>query len=1147
MQRDAANTLYSATDLINFLSCVHSTALDLLCVGDQLEAPDPDDDAYLTLLKKKGIDHERRYLERKRSEGRTLCEIELSLPLDAKGEATRQAMRDGVDVIYQGALVARPWHGYSDFLLKVPKPSKLGAYSYEVADTKLARSAKPKHVIQLCLYSQLLGLEQGVLPTNAHVLLGDDTPVPLRLNDFRFYCQAAQERFRDFVSAHDRYSEAEPCQHCEMCRWGNRCEHEWETTDHLSLVASISRMQRKRLCAAGVTTLTALAHVDHTPLPRLQPETFDRLRSQARLQYIKRTTNENQVELLPLAPRRGFGRLPEPSDGDLFFDMEGDPVYSMDGSLEYLFGFHYLDEGGERFTAFWAHNREEERKAFEDAVDFITARLAKYPKAFIYHYASYEEVALRKLAQKYGAAPPLSVVEESQSRALKRLAQEYGTRENEVDDLLRGRKLVDLYKVVREGVRVSEPSYSLKNLEVFFAPERTQTITAGGDSIVAFERWLALRDDTLLKQIEEYNAVDCKSTQLCRNWLLQLRPPAVSWFDPSAEAQQDAEEDREREQKRREYDARILALRAELVRGQPPAERPWRQLLGYLLEYHRREARREWWEYFERLNDKSREQLIDDAECIGGLTVDRSVAARQEKRSTVWTLSFPEQDTKLRPRDKAVRVDTGETLDIVSVDEDGCRLELKLGPSRQALADEIALVPQGPRDDKVQREAIERYAQAVIDGRESEFGAVTSILRKERPRLRDGAILKPESKDLLSSTVDAIRRMDRTYLLIQGPPGSGKTFTAAHAIVNLIASGKRVGVTALSHKAINNLLKKVDEVARNQGVTFNGVKKSTSDEDDQALNASSIEDTKDNDVALSGAYQLIGGTAWLFSRPNADGLLDYLFIDEAGQLSLANVVATGMSAKNIVLIGDQRQLAQPIKGAHPGGSGVSVMDYLMGDWATVPPDRGIFLDRTWRMHPTLCRFVSEAFYDSRLEAVELTARQKVSLSPGCDAAIAPFGLRFVAVEHSENAQKSAEEGDRLNTVYRNLLGQTWTNGDGVEKPMGVEDILVVSPYNMQVNLLKGVLPTGARVGTVDKFQGQEAAVVLISMASSSGEHIPRGIEFLFSPNRLNVALSRARCLSVVFASPQLLGTACRTIEHLKQVNTLCWIKAVSER
>lgn len=1139
MQRDATTVLYAAKDLLNFLGCAHSTALDLLHLSGGLAVPGGTADRYLGLLKDKGIEHERRYLDSIRSEGRSVREIERVNSVEEMAEATRQAMRDGADVIYQGTLVCRPWFGYADFLLKVNKPSKLGSYSYEVADTKLARSAKPKHVVQLCLYSELVAVEQELLPESAHVLLGDGTKVTLRLKDYLYYCQAARERFLAFVSAGDQRTEAEPCEHCHTCRWAERCENEWKATDHLSLVARITRTQRKRLVADGVTTLAALGSLpDDATVPRLQPDTLKRISAQAKLQFAKRSTGENRVELLAPVPRRGFARLPKPNDGDLFFDMEGDPVYSMDGSLEYLFGFHYHEAGKECFTAFWAYDRASEKKAFEDAMDLIAARLAKYPDAYIYHYASYEETALKKLAQKYGAAPSSDVSAEDQTGALKRLAQQYGTRENEVDDLLRGRKLVDLYKVVREGVRVSEPSYSLKNLEVFFAPERTQAIKEGGDSVVAFERWLVLRDDTLLRQIEDYNAFDCRSTRLCRDWLVSLRPSDLAWFDPVAEAEEDTEKEREREAKRRENDARILELRAGLIRDVPDDDRGWRELLGYLLEYHRREARREWWEYFERLTDKTREQLIDDAECIGGLTVDRSVPPRQDKRSKVWTLRFPEQDTKLRSGQTVVRVDTGERLEIVTLDESQCRIELKLGPSRQPLADEIALIPQGPRDDTVQREAIARYALAVIELRASDYGAVTSILRKDKPRLRDGSTILDQSKDLLTGTVTAVERMDGTHLVIQGPPGSGKTFTSAHAIVELLDKGKSVGVTALSHKAINNLLRKVEEVAKERGVRFKGVKKSSND-DEQPLNGSIIEDTDDNNVAISGGYQLIGGTAWLFSRPEMDRRLDYLFVDEAGQVSLANLVATGISAKNVVLVGDQMQLSQPVKGAHPGGSGVSALDYLVAEWAAIPPDRGIFLAQTWRMHPDLCRFVSETFYDSRLHSHGSTVKQKLILGSSANAVLVPSGLQFEAVKHEDNSQKSAEEADRLMQLYGALLGQRWVNQNGETNTVTSEDILVVSPYNMQVNLLRRMLPADARVGTVDKFQGQEAAVVLISMAASSGEHIPRGIEFLFSRNRQNVAISRARCLAVVVASPELLAVTCRRVEQIRLANVLC--------
>jgi uncharacterized protein len=1047
-------------------------------------------------------------------------------------EATREAMRDGVDVIYQGALFHPPWYGYSDFLVRVDKRSRLGAHSYEVADTKLARSPKPKHVFQLCLYSLLVALEQELEPDHAHIILGDNTSVRLKLSDYVYYVDAARERFQSFATESECETQAERCAHCEFCRWIERCDAEWEANDDLRLVARLNGSQARKLAAAGVVNLRHLVELDGQVIPGMQMETVERLKAQARLQLLNRTTGAHKVELLPLEAGKGLARLPRPNEGDLFFDMEGDPVYSADGSLEYLFGFHHLDGGQERFTAFWAQDRASEKKAFEDALDFMTARMRDFPNAFIYHYASYEETALKRLAQKYGTAP------KKQVDALKRLAQEYGTRENEVDDLLRSRKLVDLYKVVREAVRTSEPAYSLKNMEVFFAPERTQTIKSGGDSIVAFERWLALRDDAILKQLEEYNAFDCRSTMQCRDWLLSLRPEDVEWFDPKREA---AEQEAEQERKRRESDAHILAMRGALVYGVPVDQQEWRLMLGHLLEYHRREARREWWKFFERL-DARVEELIDDVDCIGGITVDPDVEPRPEKRSKIWTLRFPEQDTKLRAGKSAMRVDIQQSYEIVSVDEENGRLEVKVGPTKQAPAGTFSLIPEGPIDDRVQRNAIERYAQAVIDGQESDYGALTSILRRDKPRLRDGASLLQGSGDILSSAVNAVVHMDDTHLVIQGPPGTGKTFTSAHAIVELLRHGKRVGVTALSHKAINNLLTSVEDAARKGGLSFRGVKKSGSG--DERFDGEFIEDVTDN-KGVSTEHQLVAGTAWLFSRTEIAKTLDHLFIDEAGQISLATCVAIGASARNIVLVGDQMQLAQPAQGAHPGGSGVSVLDHLMQSWPTVPPDRGIFLARTWRMHPDICRFVSDAFYEGRLEAAECTAQQKLILDRSLDGVLASTGLRFVEVGHEGNTQRSEEEARELNDAYRALLGQHWVNEKGKTAEITTADILVVSPYNMQVNLLKDTLPPNARVGTVDKFQGQEAAVVLISLASSTGENIPHGFEFLFSRNRLNVAISRARCLSVLFASPALLGTPCHSVSQVRLVNTLCWTKAAA--
>jgi superfamily I DNA and/or RNA helicase len=363
--------------------------------------------------------------------------------------------------------------------------------------------------------------------------------------------------------------------------------------------------------------------------------------------------------------------------------------------------------------------------------------------------------------------------------------------------------------------------------------------------------------------------------------------------------------------------------------------------------------------------------------------------------------------------------------------------------------------------------------------------------------------------------------------------------------VALLKDGKRVGVASHSHKAINNLLKDVEAVARAESVRFSGIKRSSHEE--QFFGGTMIADVLDNDATTQGGHQLIAGTAWLFARPDLDQALDYLFIDEAGQVSLANVLAMGVSAKNIVLVGDQMQLSQPIQGAHPGGSGVSGLDHLLGSLATVPSDRGVFLANTFRMHPDICRFISDAVYDGRLESDASAKQQRIETGASDDAALAPTGIRFVPVEHAGFAQRCPPEAERLKQAFTALLGKTWIDQRGAKQVIGLDDILVVSPYNMQVNHLRDILPTGARVGTVDKFQGQEAAAVLISMTTSSGDELPRNIEFLYSRNRLNVAISRARCLSVLFASPRLLEIPCNTIEQMQLVNTLCWAKHYADK
>src|SRR2546421_33822 len=1109
MRRHNGQLIFSATDLVTFLGCRHATFLDHRQLEDP--APLPAEDPYVELLQQKGLEHERSYREQLRTQGQNVIDIPSGGSLEERTEQTRAAMAAGPEVIYQGAFSDGRWHGYADFLLRVPGESRFGDYHYEPLDTKLAHATKPKHLMQLGIYADLLTRVQARAPERLHVALGTGETVLLPTRDFQYYLAGARERFETFVDAMPKESTGEPCSACSLCRWRERCEGEWAAADHLSLVARITRGQREKLNAAGVTTMAQLAALPPaTPIASLQPDTLERLRAQARLQDGKRRDGRPRPELLPAVAGKGFARLPRPSAGDLFFDMEGDPL--LDGGLEYLFGFAFLEPAQPTFRLFWGHDRAAEKAAFEAAMDFIAERLAADSDAHVYHYASYEE------------------------SAVKRLAMMHGTREAEVDDLLRQGRLVDLYQVVREALRVSEPSYSLKNLEVFYMRPREGAVTTANASVVAYERWRKLGDECLLEEIARYNEADCISTFKLRDWLIKLRPPALPWRErPPA----DPEEER-RTAERLAAEARLAATTARLMRCSE-SERPCRELISQLLEFHHREAKPQWWWQFRRA-EMTEEELIEDAECIGALRRDPAAPPLREKLSLVHTFTFPAQDFKLRKGSRPRRAGTREPVgELVLLDEDARRLQLKAGPRTPPLDDTLSLIPEAPFDDKVLREAIYRYGQAVIAG-DQRYGAVTSVLKRELPRIcgrAPGAPLLPADADTITASLAAIKDLQQSHLLVQGPPGAGKTFLSAAAIVELLHQGRRVGVASHSHKAINRLLEEVEKRAESQGKTFQGVKKCS--EEQQCCNGSMIEDVFKNEH-VQGRHQLVAGTAWLFADPVLDQSLDVLFIDEAGQVSLANLVAMGLAARNLVLVGDQMQLAQPIQGTHPGRSGASALEFLLEEHATVPPERGVFLDVTRRMHPDVCRFISEAVYEGRLHSHASTEVQRLILSPGADPALKASGLSFVPVLHQECRQKSEEEGQRVREIFGSLLKQRWIDPQGRERPLAIDDILVVSPYNMQVNLLQSLLPAGARVGTVDKFQGQEAAVVIVSMTTSSAEDMPRGMEFLYSRNRLNVAISRARSLAIVVASPLLLEAPCGRVEQMKLVNTLCYAR-----
>ena len=719
----------------------------------------------------------------------------------------------------------------------------------------------------------------------------------------------------------------------------------------------------------------------------------------------------------------------------------------------------------------------------------------------VYHYASYE------------------------TTALKRLMSEYGTREEEIDDLLRRRVFVDLFKVVRQALRHSHPRYSLKNVETFFMTREAE-LKAGDDSILLYERWREERDPAILDEIRAYNEEDCLSTQQLRDWLLDLRPQAEQEHGveiPWPEAVPEPEE--------REGYVDTAELREALLAGLPEdaavfdAAQRERWLAAQLLDYHRREARPVWWAFFSREGRTPEELAEADGDAIGGIEPDGPPIGSGE--SLVWPFTFPAQEHKLSVGDFVYDPATiGPAGTIDSLDDEHGKLRLRRGPSLEDVPMPRSLIPGGPIPTPAQQAALVRLAESVlaVDGR---CPALEQILRRDLPRIAGLAPGEPLPQDDLEAAKSLVERLEDSYLMVQGPPGSGKTYTGARLIVRLIARGRRVGVTATSHKAIHNLLEEVEDVAREEGVAFRGLKKGDSYD-------GAFVQTSGNQAHFSNPADdvlLLAGTSWLFSREDmAEAGIDTLFVDEAGQVSLADALASGTNARNLVLLGDPQQLAQVSQGTHPVGAAASVLEHLLGDDETVPPARGLFLGVTYRMHPDVCAFVSGMSYEGRLHSAPACARQGTSLGTG---------LRFLPVEHEGNRGSSPEEAEWIAAELERVLRGTWTDSKGVTRPIGAADVLVVAPYNAQVRCLRARLPASVAVGTVDKFQGQEAPVVFFSMASSSGEDVPRNVEFLFSRNRLNVAVSRAQCLAYLVASPRLLEINCRTVEQMRLANALC--------
>jgi len=1132
----------SPQDLISEYECTHKVALDASVAHGYLIAP-KFESAELDLLRTKGLEFEARRLNELPD---TLRVKKLTTPphsieaYQAAWMATARAMDDGYDVIYQATLFTGDFVGFADFLVAAKDEAgalirdEAGRVVYEPVDTKSARSAKTNATIQVGAYADALVRLGRPAPFQVHLWLNGDHdwsgPADKYMNVAREYREQLQSSLPSLGAIPDPLW-APPCAGCKYCRWTKQCDSGRREARDISLIQEIRATTRVKLVQAGLGSMEAIASARDEDRPNGVPvQTFERLRAQAAIQIEGELAGEVIFEI---TDEQWLNSMPPRSLGDLWFDMEGDP-HARDGKgLEYMFGYGYLTDGEFNFDHMDAYDAAEERVAFEAFIDHVMAEWAKYPDMHVYHYANYERAALLRLAQRMG------------------------TREVEVDALLRAGRLVDLYTVVRKAFRFSTESLSIKYVEaVYGLTRKSEDVSTAMDSVIQFEEVLQLRSDgkrdeaqAIFDQIVSYNRLDCVSTLKLDDWIRkQMTAPPRRTERPSGS--EGSDDDSKEEPAEHPTVVLIRTLEAGLP-GEDEIRSPDEQaraLLAAALQYHRREARPAWWKLFELI--QADVETLASANDV--LLIDEVMGTKWEsgprggKPKRTLDLASHTQDAREvfdSPTDVFLLYDAapvgmntpagsmrGYTDSKLTLSgRDGLSIEETSGRERETWEDmPFAVLPGKPISTKPIENALMGAASSVYgpDGVAFPLAAWTDLMLASPPRL--GGPL-PRTGDYVDDVVAALETCPDSYIAVQGPPGTGKTYVGSHTVARLAAKGWRIAVVAQSHAVVDNFLA---AVAKHPGVSIGKEPPKARHRESLPWDVAKL----DKFAAEQTAGYVIGGTAWTFSRITVATLdLDLLVIDEAGQFSLPNAIACALAAKRVLLLGDPQQLPQVSQAVHPAGIEDSVLAHISAGAATLPENRGYFLAETYRMHPEITGRVSWLQYEDKLESAGVTSMRYLE---GVTSGVHP-----VEVPHEGNTTSSAEEAREVVRLTRDLLGRQWTGArDGAaETPVTLTaaDVIVVAAYNAQVRLIRRQLEEAGlgevKVGTVDKFQGREAVAVILSMATSSADDLPRGIEFLLSPNRLNVAISRAQWVSYIVHSPTLRTVAPTTVTGLERL------------
>ncbi|MFF9562086.1 TM0106 family RecB-like putative nuclease [Leifsonia sp. NPDC014704] len=1137
----------SASDLTEASKCEFAFLRTLDVKLGRLEKTEEVEDPMYVRSSRMGDEHEHRILERYRERfGSGVAEIERPEQLTAESLAdavrrTSDAFERGAEVVFQATFFDGSFVGFADFVVRLPDGR------YRVQDSKLARSARVTALLQLAAYAEQLRRMGVDVDDTVELLLGDGSVSEHSLSDIEPVYRKRRARLLTIVAEH--VADAGPV------AWGDprftvdgrcdTCDAEVQASRDVLLVAGMRVTQREHLLAAGIPTIDALA-ASTGPIDGIPEGTLDGLREQARL----------QLQAVPDAPPpvRVFNApvlavLPHPDPGDIFFDFEGDPLYTEGAgerwNLDYLFG---LVDQDERFTAFWAHDFAAERVALEAFLAFVRDRRAQFPGMHIYHYAAYEQTHLLALAARHGVG------------------------EEQVDGLLRDNVMVDLYPLVRKAVRVGSRSYSIKKLEPLYMGDelRESDVTTGADSITEYANArdliaLGRLDEAqpLLDDIGDYNRYDCVSTLRLRDWLIARA--TENGIPIGAAPMEETEAAPEASPLR----AGLLAFAGDPLDPHRDADRRAMALAAAAIDFHRREQKSFWQSHFSRLIQpieewgETRDVLVVESATVlrdwyldEGQRVERrellltgawgaGSAIRVSERTGPYLLyeyPGPFRQPRAQPGARAAR-----TVAVIDALEDGSIIVRETLPPEVAPYRDLpsALTPAAPPDSRRLGEAIREWGTALLIARHHETwpaDATIDLLRRTPPRTRSGALVpdptssgEDEASDgtgRLDAVVASLLDLDRSYLAVQGPPGTGKSYLGAHVIARLVAEhGWKVGVVAQSHAVVENLLDRVVAAGlepEQVGKVPSGGAKPDQAEAEDAAGESAVRFTPlsaNGHLEFAGINEergfVLGGTAWDFANAGRvpRGSLDLLVVDEAGQFSLASTIAVGVAAKNLLLLGDPQQLPQVSQGRHPEPVDGSALGWVSDGHDVLPPEYGYFLAETRRMHPALAAAVSRLSYEGKLRAHECASERELG---GVEPGVHP-----VPVLHVGNSTASPEEAETVVALVDDLLGRSWSDpaAGRDDVPLAEDDIIVVTPYNAQLAEVRALLDAaghrGVRVGTVDKFQGQEAAVAIVSLAASSAVDVPRGVSFLLMKNRLNVAISRAKWAAYLVHSPEL--------------------------